>query len=35
MSLVLRGLPDDLYAAQLGYQQGPMIYTRRVAFPLT
>ena len=30
MALVLRGLPDDLYAAQLGYQQGPMIYARRV-----
>lgn len=35
INLILRGLPDDLYAAQLGVQQGPMIYSRRVPFPLT
>lgn len=35
MSLLLRGLPEDLYAAQLGYQQGPMIYARRVQLPIT
>jgi hypothetical protein len=34
MTLILRGLPEDLYAAQLGYQQGPMLYSRRVPFPL-
>ncbi len=35
MSLSLRGLPDDLFAAQLGYQQGPMIYSRQVQLPIT
>ena len=34
MNLVLRGLPDDLYAAQLGYQQGPMIYSRKIDLPI-
>lgn len=32
-ALVLRGLPEDLYAAQLGFHQGPMLSLRRV--PLT
>lgn len=34
VDLVLKGLPEDLYAAQLGYQQGPLIAKRRVPFPL-
>lgn len=34
VQLVLRGLPEDLYAAQLGFQQGPMIYVRRIPLAL-
>ena len=34
MHLVLKGLPEDLYAAQLGFQQGPLVAKRRVPFPL-
>jgi hypothetical protein len=34
LCVVIRGLPEDLYAAQLGFQQGPFIPIRRVPLPL-
>jgi hypothetical protein len=34
VELEIRGLPEDLYAAQLGYEQGPPIGVRRVPLPI-
>lgn len=34
VELEIRGLPEDLYAAQLGFQQGPAIPVRRVPLAL-